>query len=368
MAKKDDRKKQKKRLKEQKRATERRKYIAAIQRANRYPRIKVLPTGGDPELVAEIERLVSEFSFDDPECCSDKLQLNYQRIAAMGFEAYAFTVKHEVEAQTSSQSEKEAMIEVHVLGMYQHLGMWLFERLPPHFSAEPLPKYFFRTEFQGTEIRVRFDLLEAVGEPGNPLYIAPEKPTVVMQGARWQVGLYYHALERMCHRLQAKGPRSYTDNLFMDSVLTQKMLAYEPATLADGSHALRVDLELPLTMAAFDYYAQFTRRILDLPETHQFTGEDRLYRVLGYLPLQVQGKYARAKTFLLPGFANTPEYALGRRKARTPQERLLLQAMTDESRRSGELDGETVEAIKWYHDNGVPQIFRREQSSSESGR
>jgi hypothetical protein len=87
---------------------------------------------------------------------------------------------------------------------------------------------------------------------------------------------------------------------------------------------------------------------------------------MGYLPLQVQGKYARAKTFLLPGFASTPEYALGRRKAQTPQERLLMQAMTDESRRSGELDGETVEAIKWYHDNGVPQIFRREQSFSES--
>jgi hypothetical protein len=33
--------------------------------------------------------------------------------------------------------------------------------------------------------------------------------------------------------------------------------------------------------------------------------------------------------------------------------------MTDENRRTGDLEGETFEAIKWYHDNGVPQVFER---------
>lgn len=361
MAKKEDRKKQKKRLKEQKRAAERRQYQAAIERANRYPRIRVFPAGGDPEFVAEIERLVSEFSFDDPECCSETLRVHYETIAELGLQHYFFKVNEEAISEYPDKAVRDALVERHLMKVYSHFGDWLFRQLPSRFKEAEPPTYFFRTTLADTSIEVRCALLETVGEPGNLLYIPPEKPTVVMQGAKWKVGLYHHALERMCRRLHLGMTRSYSDYLHLHTVLNEKMLAYEPVTLTDGSEALRVDLDMPLTTAFYDYYARYTKKILGLPETHVFSEQDVMYTVIGYLPLQVQGPYARAKTFLLPGFSKTPECELARRKAATPAERLLLQAMTDEEKRTGDVEGETVEAIKWYHDNGVPQIFPKKK-------
>jgi hypothetical protein len=273
----------------------------------------------------------------------------------------------ELSDRTASRREALALYEQHLKYVVCHFGEWLFEKLPCRFTEYPPPAYFFRTNLTQARIDIHFDLLEAVGEPGNPLYIFPNKPTVLMQGARWQVALYRHALERLCGRLRGTRSWSYINNFHVHYMLTQNMLTYEPVLLVDGSQAVRVDIKLPLMTSAYTYYADYTRSILGLPETHIFTERDELFGVMGYLPLQVQGKYARAKTFLLPGFANSPEHALGRRKAGTPKERLLLQAMTDESSRSGELDGETIEAIKWYHDNGVPQIYRREQSPASDG-
>jgi len=80
--------------------------------------------------------------------------------------------------------------------------------------------------------------------------------------------------------------------------------------------------------------------------------------VLGYLPLHIQGKYARAKTFLLPGFTKTPEYGIGLRKAGSAAHVHLMKAMTNEDARTFDLTGDTIAGIKWYHNNGVPQIFR----------
>ena len=361
MAKKEDRKKQKKKLKEQKRAAERRQYIAAIQRANRYPRIRVFPTGGDPEFVAEIERLVNEFSFDDPECCPETLRVHYKTIAELGLQHYFSIVNEQAYAEYPDRAVREAVVERHLMDVYLHFGSWLYQELPSRFKEAEPPLYYFHTLLAGSSIEVRCELLEAVGEPENLLYIPPDEPTVVMQGAKWKVGLYHHALERMCRRLQLVTPRTYADYLHLHTVLNDKMLAYEPVTLTNGSEALRVDMEMPLTTAFFDYYARFTKKILGLPETHVFSERDVMYRVLGYLPMQVQGRYARAKTFLLPGFTKTPECELARRKAATPAERLLLQAMTDEEKRTGDIQGETIEAIKWYHDNGVPQVFRKKK-------
>ena len=47
-------------------------------------------------------------------------------------------------------------------------------------------------------------------------------------------------------------------------------------------------------------------------------------------------------------------------QAVTPTERLLLQSMSDE-RRSFALGTDMMKALKWYHDNGVPQLFSRSE-------
>ena len=362
MPSKEDRKKQKQRLKDHKRALEQRRRFTARQSANRFPKITVEPAGGDPEFVAEIEKLVSTYSFDDPDCCSDEYRSHFQLISTVGFIEYARRLYSASTPEMLDRPAFEATVEKYLVDIRLHVGNWLFNHLPARFTAPPLPQYFFRTDMGGRDIEIRFDLLESVGEPHNPLFILPEKPTVEMQGARWQVGLYGHALESMCRRLNLGDNPGFNSNMSMYFMLTESMFAYEPVNLVDGAEALRVDFAMPLESSCHTYYSDYARRILGLPENHRFTSKDEIFTVLGYLPLTIQGKYARAKTFLLPGFSKTPEHALARGKKLTHSEQVMLRAMTDESQRTDDIEGKTVEAIKWYHDNGVPQVFPRSAS------
>lgn len=361
MPSKDERKKQKRRLKEQKRASALRRRLAAIKQAHRFPRIIVDPAGGDPEFVAEVHRILSKYSFEDSACCGEDHRNYFELIASGGLTKFRKHLFDGLLSAASDRNEASAVMEKCMVDLHCHLGDWLFKSLPDRFTVAPLPTYFFRTVMGERNIQVRFDLLRSVGEPTNPLYVLPGNATVEMQGVKWHVGLYHHALERLCQRLNGDGDARFTRNMHLHCVLTQSMLAYTPVALADGSEALRVDFSLPLTTVYYEYYACFARRVLGLPDDHRFKEKDDLLTVLGYLPLLIQGKYARAKTFLLPGFAKTPEHALVDRTRLTPAERVLLQRMTDENRRTDDIDGETVRAIKWYHDNGVPQVFPRTQ-------
>ena len=359
MARKEDRKKQKQRTKENKRAARHRDYLAAEAKANRYPPIVIDSSGANPAIVDAVRQILSGFSYDDPECCDQVTLNNYLLLRTVGPRERYLRVREQLEARYQSEQEAAAAVEYHAVQFHQHLGEWIFRRLPEQFTTPFSPEHFYRVDITDRGLFVRFELLASVGEPHNPLYVPPTKPTVVMQGVRWQVGLYRHALEQLCARLQCTDTHGYASYLALYFRFTNGYLVYEPVQLPHGQEALRVDFELPLTTNFYDYYPVYARRMLGLPEDHVFKESDRLFAVLGYLPLHVQGKYARAKTFLLPGFFKTPEYALYCKKAQTTEERRLLLAMTDENRRTGDLEGETFEAIKWYHDNGVPQVFER---------
>jgi hypothetical protein len=361
MAKKDDRKKQKKRLKEQKRTAAHREHLAAKAIASRYPRIIIDPTGGEPGFVEEVRRVVGRFSFDDPECCDEIVRNNYMLMAKLGMRGWRDYFRERIWAESESSVEAKATLERNGVAIFSHLGKWIFNSLPRHLTAAFSPATFFQVDLTDAGAVVRFNLLKSVEEPTGRLYIPPDEPTVVMQGATWRVGLYRHALERLCSRLQMGASLRYTHYAEISLRFAHRMLTYTPMTLHDGQESLRVDFELPLTTAYYDYYAAYARTILHLPESHTFPRSEKWYAVMGYLPLQVQGKYARAKTFLLPGFMKTPEFGLARRAKLSLEDHVMLTAMTDETKRTGDLAGDTIAAIKWYHDNGVPQVFRPSQ-------
>jgi hypothetical protein len=215
---------------------------------------------------------------------------------------------------------------------------------------------------------IRFNLFEQAEEHGQSLFLLPGRPTVTTNGVKWTVGLYSHAVERICDRLYNGQPPDYGTYLDLYFRLSRGWLSFEQLALHDGQEAARVLFELPLTTTRFTYYADYARQILGLSPDHRFEVRDKLFAVVGYMPLLFQGRYARAKTFLLPGFAKTPEFTLARQKARSLHEQVLLAATTDESRRTDDLEGATVAAIKWYHENGVPQIIDRTNGCSGDSR
>lgn len=357
MAKKEDRKKQKKRLREKKRDARHRQHLASL-RPSLYPDIVVNADCRDPVFRDAVAEVLSGYSYTDDAHCPPEIREDYLAIARLGWKGwYAMMREKAIESHANDVAAQRALQKATLPSML-HFGTWLFQQLPPRYTTQFDPEHFFRIDHVGNLHVVSFTLMDCIEDKGQRLYIPHCKPTVQMQGVDWQVGLYPHALERLCSRLVPRSSLTYANCVDVFHRFSQGMLRFVPVSLADGQEAARVDFCPPLGTVFYEAYAAWARELLELPETHNFSDDGWWTMVLGYLPLHIQGKYARAKTFLLPGFAKTPEHALGVRKAATGSERRLLRAMTDENSRTFDLTGDTIAAIKWYHDNGVPQIFR----------
>ena len=85
------------------------------------------------------------------------------------------------------------------------------------------------------------------------------------------------------------------------------------------------------------------------------------YYRLGYCPVAFEKGFAKAKTFLTPGYRNTPEYGrlLNNKKiGQTEKNRLI--GMTTNLTSLEMLMQEKTDHIKWFHENGIPQVVQME--------
>ena len=86
----------------------------------------------------------------------------------------------------------------------------------------------------------------------------------------------------------------------------------------------------------------------------------KCYYRIGYCPAIIEGEFIKAKTLLYPGFASTPEYAAILRSSlsrRDKQEMIKKATRLD----ADCLMQDGLGLIKWFHDNGVPQVVQLPQ-------
>lgn len=356
MAKKEDRKKQKQRLREKKKETRHRHHLESLRPV--FPEIRLVNDCRDPVFFKAVSDVIDRWSYTDDAHCPPEFRANYRTIAKVGWPEWdrqnrAAAKKAQPDAESARLAAQEAVIR-----QATQFGTWVFENLPPQYTTRFNPEYFFKVNFTPIGMAVSFTLMSSVEDKGQRLYIPRSKPHIHMQGTDWQVALYPHALDRLCSRLVPQHSLTYTNCTDVWVRFHQKVILFAPTSLPDGQEAARVDFIPPLATFFYERYAAWVRAILGLPDTHDFSTDRRWAIVLGYLPLHIQGKYARAKTFLLPGFVKTPEYALAKQKARSNAEWELLTTMTDENTRTFDVTGDAFAAIKWYHDNGVLQVAR----------
>lgn len=357
MAKKEDRRKQKKRLREKKKEVRERQHLASL-RESIYPDIVINADCEDPEFRKVVGEIASGFSYEDDAHCPPHIRDHYRVIALIGWRKWYAALKAQMYREHVFRVPAERDLQVHAVPVFLHFGTWLFEHLPPRYTSRFTPETFFRIDQYRNVLVVSFTLMKRVEEKGQRLYTPQCEPTIRMQGVEWKIGLYPHALNRLCSRLVPQSALTYSNCVDVFHRFNQGMLQFVPVSLADGSVAARVDFRPPLGTVFYEPYAAWVRRVLTLPDTHDFAGDGWWSIVLGYLPLHVQGKYARAKTFLLPGFCKTPEYEAGCRRAKSITEHALVATMMDEDNRTYDLTGDVVEAVRWFQSIGVPQIFR----------
>ena len=361
--KRDERKRQKKRLKEQKKSAREARLAAARNRASLYPQIVLHPNGGDPTFVGTVDRIVADFDYENPEHCSPSKRHVLQMLREIGFnEMYRRMLESMKDAPQHGFDRgivEDAILEPLVID----LGTWIFARLPEECRLNPLPFSYFVVLPLGHDLHIGFDFLPSVPSNHGRIYSSAREPTVTFGGGQWRVGFFRHAIERICERLCPAQSIGYA-HFNACAIYFRDCIYYEPLELPDGQHAIRLFRDCdPYVDGNADPY------ITELMGLERHPGKStRLYRVLGYCPVAFVGPRAVAKTFLYPGYHNTPEDFLVRTASLSASDRreLFQLAADNDARKVYKQDG--LKAIAWYHRNGVPQILELDRPVFASGR
>lgn len=356
MTSRDERKRQKKRRKEDKKSADRAKELqrrAAIERRrSQYPHVEYDTRGGDPEFVSIIKKLMASFDFTDPSICPPDIQRLYRLQKSMGYPRLSGMFQdfaRDFFKDPVTADLRSAELE-HPLGGF--LGQWLFDRLPERCRAQPLPFHYFCVRPVEDFIGIEFEFLPSQKTEGGTIYYSPAKPRVEFGGARWTVAFTRHAIERACQRFTPVSPITYL-YFQLNYIYFRCCTYFEPLELDDGQPAIRLygdcdevpDREMRL------YRDQI------LGDAYQ-PSKGKAHYVLGYCPIAFKGGKAVATTFLYPGYSGTPEDVLVRRARIGLAERQRLVHAANNNNQHRVLSLGNTDVIKWYHDNGVPQVVQ----------
>jgi hypothetical protein len=355
----EDRKKQKKRLKERKKASARQQSLAERRRADLYPKITLDPTEGDPEFVSIVERVVAGFDFADPAICSPTNQLVFQSLHKEGFKSTTSRIETTAAAGVEQGFPKAETEYTLLYPLFMLLGDWIFERLPEPYRTKPLPFHYFFVAPVDKDLVIKFAFLPSVSNEHGRIYHSPLDPTVPFGGGKWKVGFSRHAIERICERICPTPEIGYAQ-FSLCAMYCRYYTYFEPLELPDGQHAIRL---LDYCDRAGDAAVHpYVRDVLEQPGPS--LANSTLGYVLGYCPLSFIGPRAVAKTFLYPGYSNTPEDHLVRTAPISAAKRRDLLTLASDNNLHRVYRKGGLEAIKWYHDNGVPQVFPMKQELS----
>ena len=319
------------------------------------PRLLVDPEFGSTELVCRINAIASQFDPRCPECRGKAPEEYFFLLREYGFDGFGVQMRQRARLRPDPQRSLEDVVFHQIMGVMSAPGNWLFERLPAHLKQGSLVSNFFYVAFNGDDFVVHFRVLETASSAGGTVYIPPCKPSVRLADRQWAVGLHKHALERLCERLRATPNPTYVQYVLLYVSLSKSVWRYEPTELNDGQQALRVLTYIDPNEAGTKWHDVYVKQILgedNVPDRGQM-----LAVVLGYLPVEVSGRFARAVTFLPPGYSNTPEAKLVDALPPDAWMRRRVRALAKNANFHSVFYHKAAEAIKWYHNNGAPQVF-----------
>ena len=234
-----------------------------------------------------------------------------------------------------------------VLSLLFKVGQALYARMHGPAFERLLLDCDVRVFPLGNTLQARcYSLLRHAG-PGGTIYYSPRLPAVSIGGRSYTVGFTRHAVEQVYERLV---PSWRTFEGHSDAFqFIYGSTSFEPCELAGSRPAVTFFADARPGCWAREY----VRRVVG-PEPAD-SRQAYAFRV-GYFPVALHGRFAVAKTLLLPGYKSTPEHALlrGWSAGRDPDGRLRQSAFNLSAAylmATGDFS-----ALRFYHEHGVPQV------------
>jgi hypothetical protein len=355
MGRKEDRKKQKKR--ERERAKHRRSAAHQAKKQSEaagggQPRILVDPTGGDIVFVRRVQEAAKTVSLEESGGCPADVVETIRRVRRDG-PIEAFT-QFRIEAAQRHDYQQELLNEVQsrFRTALAYVGERIFEQLPELYQQHLLPNYCFSPCFVPEGVSIAFNFIPRVKRDTGWGYYSPNEPKVTINGAQWIVCFSEHAIERIVERSCFSQQLTFAHYWDCFAYL-EGCVYYEPVTLDGDRPGIRLLMTENLGGPP-DRYREYLRKVAGIDDVLKYPVIPSY--VLGYCHVDCRGKFAKAISMWSPGYRGTPEDRLVRTANITTAERQRLLAMADDNKTVRVINEGRHEAIKWYHDNGVPQV------------
>jgi len=163
-------------------------------------------------------------------------------------------------------------------------------------------------------------------------------------------------LEQMGDRIIPKWNEFYIGQAYVFGFLYE-CVYFEPVHLTSGQPAFAI---FNSCLRAGREIREFMRAIVGVKTDRELFGY--YYRV-GYCPLILDDGVAVAKTFLTPGYWQTPERkTLSKGGKGSHRTKLEIEQAADEGINTMSVSEcrRTKAAVRWFHDHGVPQVKKIE--------
>lgn len=326
-----------KRQKRERKLKDRAKRIGAFHEyLDTYPKfVFERESSADPRFVQKVKDIVNEFDFRNlPRVLQDwYAQIKKDRQFLLEFVSYGGGAHPQV------------------LSYMFHMGEYIFQALGESIKAW-IPYNDFRAIPNGKNIIIVFGGLLRERGPGGTVYYSAAEPKVKFDDKEYVVGFSNHAIEQTLKRLVAR-PYSYSGagDAF---AFFNNCKYYPPTKMIDGGHA-------------FTFYDQCAKGFMSwnfVEETFEKTRDDRsYYRRIGYCPVVLEGRFAKAKTLLPPGYSSTPEAEYLNRLPRPKREEYIqiidtpiANYVTDQMVL---IPGNYFDPIKYFH-QFIPQVIEND--------
>jgi hypothetical protein len=357
MATQNERKKQKKHRREAKKAARRNEYNqqarAIAKRLSKYPEIIFDEAEGTPEFVAAVRKAQSEIDLDDPAVCPEPWQGAYRLIREEGFNALMDLRKQAVAQGRCSEQEMD--IDAHFFML--HYGTQIYNRIPLETRQRLLPYNDLQIRPASNRLLLSFSSLLRKQGKGGTIFYSRRRPTVTLGGYAWPVGFSRHSIDQAVLRLNPDYC-SYSCSSDVHSFFAN-CVYFEPAELDSRAHPRQEAFSMfdVCDDPSFLSYRIYVDDVLGLAGEEPDRTDGKFYFRLGYFPIEIDNGFAKAVSFMRPGYTGTPELKtlLGAEGLDRSRKAFLLQDARANRARQVLLEGRT-DVIKWFHDHAVPQV------------
>jgi hypothetical protein len=345
----DERKRQKKHKREKK------KELASCARRLRrdlYPAIEFKADEGvHPAFLAAVEQAVKAFRYDDETMCPIAARDFYKVIRKVGWDE---TIDQWIAAQANGARNATTMSYA-VQFMSTHLGNWLFKQVPDAVKQDALPYSIFTTQLGKETIVVQMRAIHKTKGVGGSIFYSQYNAAspLPLAGGEYPLGFSRHAIDQLCLR-EHNPVVSYRAALHVHEVLSD-WTCIEVCKLTDGTPAVSLfSVCGPPTSVTYNLYA---KKLLGVTSV-DWAKELFAYR-LGYCPIVVDNGFAKALTFLYPGYRNTPErMAIVRSRDLANAKRVKWLGYIDKMSVDSLGSEEHGHVVEWFHRHAAVQVYR----------